>query len=991
MSTVAAETGVNVTELGDYVNQVSTDSGGTGTIVNTDTTTGGTTTDTNFGEDGVSGAVTPDSISTRPGWVPDDAAEVTLTDGSTGYVVNGTLYDRTGSSIQSVAPRNLVPVGDDRFLDSDTGDIVDSQGTVISRMPTGTDGTLLASADSNVLTDAGSGGVVTDTTAKKLLDPKDLNPIVKAEFDTLQSEWQQLSDQLSDTATATPEIADRARAVIAAQEALLANPDSVRPDWLPANAEVVDLGDGTMGYRIDNQITNAQGRYLGRADTFDQARADQIAAQDPNLNAVITPGGPGTGSVASVDITGTPAVDTPVAGGPVKYYMPDGSVLYYTPGGGTRTETGEIWHPSISPEGYGGTTTNPNTLIIQDQDFSNQPDRVITPGTGTGMDQILNNVILGNAVVGTGTPGTTPPGNITLNNVQSGNVTGTPITPVVPAGNILGSAVTTGNVANIATTANTVVATDTTTGNIANATSNISTANIANATTGNISNATSNIANVTVTDSTTGNIANAVSNVGTITVANTTTGNISNVASTITTANVNNAITGNITNAVSTIGSANISNTITGNVSNAVSNIANLVVSNATTGNMSNIISTVANGIVNNTTAGSLTNVIASGNITGSNNVIGPISNVQSNVISTGNVTGPVIPGNVVTATGNITTPGGNVSVPGNVITPPGNVSVPGNVVTTGPVVPNVGEIVITANNTPNANVVIGNTTPNGNIVIANTTSNLANIVIANTTSNLANIVANTISNTTSNVSTVGNVVVIPNVTPNVTPNIVTTLSTVGNIINLRSGGLNPGYIAPPTFYPTTDSTQSQFYWGQRPYQTGGPTGQVFDPVLYNTVPSAPAVPWGQQRPTTQFSSYNSPPVGAMGPVGVRVAGAKTTPISPYTSTGAAPSAASSQLAYDQQLALASGNMEAYWALQAQIDAGGKPTTAVAPVQTAPVAQAPMGTVAAPVAPSLDYQGSAMDPNLYYYGAANEIVGYKPAYWETYGPAGKPG
>jgi hypothetical protein len=32
-----------------------------------------------------------------------------------------------------------------------------------------------------------------------------------------------------------------------------------------------------------------------------------------------------------------------------------------------------------------------------------------------------------------------------------------------------------------------------------------------------------------------------------------------------------------------------------------------------------------------------------------------------------------------------------------------------------------------------------------------------------------------------------------------------------------------------------------------------------------------------------------------------------------------------------------------------------------------------------------------MDPNLYYYGAANEIVGYKPAYWETYGPAGKPG
>jgi hypothetical protein len=81
-------------------------------------------------------------------------------------------------------------------------------------------------------------------------------------------------------------------------------------------------------------------------------------------------------------------------------------------------------------------------------------------------------------------------------------------------------------------------------------------------------------------------------------------------------------------------------------------------------------------------------------------------------------------------------------------------------------------------------------------------------------------------------------------------------------------------------------------------------------------------------------------------------------------------------LAYDQQLALASGNMEAYWALQARIDNGGKPVTApVAPTST-------MAT--GPVAPA--------DQDLYYYDAQNQgIVGYKPAYYEFYGPAGKPG
>ncbi len=127
----------------------------------------------------------------------------------------------------------------------------------------------------------------------------------------------------------------------------------------------------------------------------------------------------------------------------------------------------------------------------------------------------------------------------------------------------------------------------------------------------------------------------------------------------------------------------------------------------------------------------------------------------------------------------------------------------------------------------------------------------------------------------------------------------------------------------------------------------------MFDPVLYNTVPGAPKTPWGLQQmaaplgtnvsvaPGTDYfspdmlqaPSYSAPPVGAMGPVGVRVAPVKTTPISPYVGSSTTTNAASQQLAYDQQLALSSGNMDAYWQLQSKIDAAAKPTGTVAPVK----------------------------------------------------------
>jgi hypothetical protein len=47
----------------------------------------------------------------------------------------------------------------------------------------------------------------------------------------------------------------------------------------------------------------------------------------------------------------------------------------------------------------------------------------------------------------------------------------------------------------------------------------------------------------------------------------------------------------------------------------------------------------------------------------------------------------------------------------------------------------------------------------------------------------------------------------------------------------------------------------AQYYYGQHPYQTGGPTGQVFDRSLYNQLPNAPVSPYGLQQmynPQTQ-------------------------------------------------------------------------------------------------------------------------------------------
>ena len=53
--------------------------------------------------------------------------------------------------------------------------------------------------------------------------------------------------------------------------------------------------------------------------------------------------------------------------------------------------------------------------------------------------------------------------------------------------------------------------------------------------------------------------------------------------------------------------------------------------------------------------------------------------------------------------------------------------------------------------------------------------------------------------------------------------------------------GLNPGLINPPEYYKNTNPAQAKYYWGQHPFQPG----DTFNSELYNTVPNAPAVPYG--------------------------------------------------------------------------------------------------------------------------------------------------
>ena len=65
-----------------------------------------------------------------------------------------------------------------------------------------------------------------------------------------------------------------------------------------------------------------------------------------------------------------------------------------------------------------------------------------------------------------------------------------------------------------------------------------------------------------------------------------------------------------------------------------------------------------------------------------------------------------------------------------------------------------------------------------------------------------------------------------------------------GDVGKIYNPGLNPGWVQPSPFYQTYSPIQSQYYWGQHPYQPG----PRFDQTLYNTVPEAPQTPFGLQQ-----------------------------------------------------------------------------------------------------------------------------------------------
>ena len=317
------------------------------------------------------------------------------------------------------------------------------------------------------------------------------------------------------------------------------------------------------------------------------------------------------------------------------------------------------------------------------------------------------------------------------------------------------------------------------------------------------------------------------------------------------------ALTSNATGATATATSNN-ANVSTANTS-TTSNTANTSTTSATSNNAS-VVGGNANVIVGGTTIGGTGSNTTGGNVT--------LGTGSGNIATVGGIGAN---GNITLSTG-----GGN----GNV----GNLGTGGN-----------GNAIIGGTG-GNGNANIGGVTGNGNVVISGTGGN-GNITLGNVTTN-ANITTNTfsnLSNVVSNIFTDGNVITVlntPNTVGNTLANTTTTINTGQGVnpIKLVSGGLNPGWIAPTEFYDTNSPVQSQFYWGQHPYQQG----TTFNSALYNSVPNAPAKPWGIQQiagvdPNTQLQYANNwfnPAAGALAPQAVQVASPRLTPISPYVVSG---------------------------------------------------------------------------------------------------------
>jgi len=661
------------------------------------------------------------------------------------------------SSIPTTDTGNLVQIGDDSFLDTNTGAVVNGNGDVVLPAIDTTTGanTLVASANTGTTTDAGTGVVDLSGDGTKI--------------------------DVSGT-TITSDSYNAANVVVPAGYVLASSAD--------ADATTIKYDE--------------QGNQTG----FD-------------------------GPAILMEIDGKSVW--------VKYDIP--SILT---GLDTGTTTGVT-----NTTGTTGTTggnvgaVNPNDINIFDTDFSGSNVANLSGGSGAN-NVTMSNVTLGDANVANVTGGSNA--NVNLSNVTGGNLTGTS-GPVIPGtGNITITDSTMGNIANINTSTSNLSVGNATTSNITNINSTLTTSNIANTIANNISNSTSNVSDTTISNTFANTIQNVLSSMSNANISNTTVGNISNSLSNISNTNISNTQANNISNVISLFTDGNISNSIVNTINNSVSNMNNVTISNTFANTINNVISTLSNANVSNTVVGNISNVISNvsnSNISNSivNNITNSISNISNVSISnsTANTLSNVASNiaNVIVA--NTTANIANIITTGNTV---GNAN--GNA--------NIATIVITANTLANANVV-ANILSNSN-VISNSNSNTNANIIANILTN-ANIVANVLTNANvvanvlTNANIVANVLTNANITTNVISNVANTTSNVpytGNVI--LGTGLNPGFMAPTSFYNTNDPAQSRFNWGQGGYQPG-PT---FNEVLYNQA-AAPNTPFGLQQMAKPLSS----------------------------------------------------------------------------------------------------------------------------------------
>ncbi len=647
-----------------------------------------------------------------------------------------------------------------------------------------------------VISDAGGGvvqnvgsstGTTTPVDTTPTITAKDLTGDSKTLYDDLETQWSVINEQISNnTDQDNSELISQARTIIQQQEAIVEaakDPEqAANLNQFIQNNAPVDDPEALASFRETYGLTDQQ---IANAQRLNEIKTQQFLQQQQQTQLDNLQPGQFYNGIGKDSLS------------PTGYINIDGNAV---------NRDGSLFSGPVMP----GQETNVNisNLNLGGQTFDVTGGGPVNPGT-----TIITDSVLGDANV----TGPANPSDVTrdvfANNVTGGTVTGTPGAST-NTGSITANNITFQDLAGIISNNKDITANNANTGNITNVTSTTGNVSLTDSTTGNVSNANTTTGTVIANNATTGNISDSTSTTGNILINTGTTGNVNNVATVINNANINNTTTGNVSSASSIINNLTANNTFTTSITDSTGLVNNAIITNSTVGNLNNVTGTTNNATILNSTGGNGNIILGTGTSNGNVIITGPGTS-NGNII----VSGPVIPsGNIVT---------GNANIVANV--PEGNIVVSN---TTS------NNAIITTNTIPNTNVVITtNTIPNTNVVITTNTIPNTNVVITTNTIPNGNVLTN--ANVLTNVF-------IPNTNANVTTNTFSNLANISNIGNItfNTGGLNPGYIEPPTFYNATSPVQSQYYWGDRPYQPG-PT---FNEVLYNTAPNAPQTPFGLQQ-----------------------------------------------------------------------------------------------------------------------------------------------